>query len=147
MGWLSELMARFRGDGPGEPRVDADTQVESCVRDEIVPALQAARDRLAEEGYDPELETGDAWARLAVTNFNELPLEYRVRGRVYKESVVNLASVAGSGAEDTLRRYGRIEIYSGGRTREYPPGRCRRAAIEQAVLKYFHRFLLNAPTG
>ena len=147
MGWLSELVARFRGGGPSESPVDADTQVESCIRDEIVPALEAARDRLAEEGYDPELETGDDWARLAVTNFNELPLEYRVRARIYKEPVVNLTSVAGTGTENTLRRYARIEIYSGGRTREYPPARCRRAAIEQAVLKYFHRFLLNSPTG
>lgn len=145
MGWLSELVARYRGDGPGEPLVDADTQVDSCIREEIVPALESVRDRLAEEGYAPELETGDGWARLAVMNFNELPLEYRVRGRIYNEPVVNLTSAVGMRAGDTLRRYGRIEIYRGGRTREYRPARCRRAAIEQAVLKYFHRFLLNSP--
>lgn len=147
MGWVGELAARFRRDGPQAGPVDARRRIVSCIRDDIVPALRTVRDQLAAEGYAPEFEYGDDWAGLAVTNFNGLPLEYRARGRIYKEPVVNLTSVAGTGAEDTLKRYGRIEIYAGGRTREYPPARCGRAAVERAASKYFRRFLLDSPTG
>lgn len=147
MDWFGGLVARFRRDGRRAAPIDARTQVKSCIRDEIVPALEAVRYRLADDGYDPDLDYGDTWASLAVTNFNGLPLEYRVRGRIYKEAVVNLASMSGMDDEDPLKRYGRIEIYSGGRTREYPPGRCSRAAVERAALKYFRRFLLDSPGG
>lgn len=147
MGWLGELTARLRGDGPRLGPEDAREQVESCIRDEIVPALDAVKDELAREGYSPEFEYGDDWASLAVTNFNGLPLEYRVRGHVYAEPVVNLASVAASGAEDTLKRFARIDIYSAGWTREYPPARCGRAAVERAARKYFRRYLLDSPMG
>ncbi len=145
MGWVDELAARFRRDGVQAGPIDARTQVEACIRDEIVPALEAVRDRLAAVGYASEFDHGDDRADLAVTNFNGLPLEYRVRGRIYSEPVVNLTSVAGTGAEDTLKRYGRIEIHSGGRTREYHPVRCGRAAVERAALRYFWRFLLDFP--
>lgn len=146
MGWLSELTARLRHDDSGTGPGGARERIESCVQGQIVPALEAIRLELLREGYSPEFEYGDDWASLAVTNFNGLPLEYRVQGHVYTEPVVNLSSVMGEGAEHKLKRYARIEIYSAGRTREYPLARCSRAAVERAARKYFRRFLLDSPT-
>lgn len=146
MGWWRRLRERLL---PGSrslagPDADPETEIDVCLREHIRPALGAVRDRLAGEGFEATLEEGDDEVELRVTNFNDLPLVYRVRGFVYKQPVVNLASM---GNEDSLDRFARIEIESGGRTREYRTGRCHRGAVEQAALDYYRKFLMRSPEG
>jgi len=124
---------------------DAETEVDVCLREHVQPALARARDRLAEQGHDAELDVGDDGSvTLRTTNYNGLPLIYSVRGHVYKEGVANLASMADS---STLKRFSRIEIESGGKTREYPARRCHLEAIEAAANAYYRTFLMNTPHG
>lgn len=121
---------------------DPETEVEVCLGQHVRPALEAVRDRLAGEGFEATLDAGDEEVELRVMNYNDLPLVYRVRGHVYKQPVVNLASMSDTG---TLQRFSRIEIESGGKTREYRTGRCHREAIESGALKYYRRFLMRSP--
>ena len=145
--WLNALARRFR-TGPADGSADAArARVEACLRDEIGPALEAVRDRLRAEGHDPVLEQEGGQARLAVTNFNGLPLEYVATVHVYKQPVVNLASVEGTRGGADLEHFGRIAITAGGRRREYDPARCDRHAIERAARKYYRRFLMDTPRG
>ena len=126
------------------PDADPESEIDTCLHEHVKPALEAVRDRLAGEGYEATLEERDEEIELRVMNFNNLPLVYRARGFVYKEPVVNLSSM---GEGDSLRRFARIEIESGGKTREYRPGRCRREAIEKGAMKYYRKFLMRSPEG
>lgn len=121
---------------------DPETEVDVCLRQHVRPALEAVRDRLAGEGFEATLDVGDEEIELRVMNYNELPLVYRVRGHVYKQPVVNLASMSDTGS---LQRFSRIEIESGGKTREYRSGRCHRDAIERGALNYYRKFLMRSP--
>ena len=116
------------------------------MRDHVVPALEAVRDRLAAEGRDATLEHDDDAVTLRVTNYNGLPLEYAVRGHVYREAVVNLSSMGGAGTGDDLKHYGRIEVTAGGRSREFRLARCSRQAMERGVERYYRRYLMDSPT-
>lgn len=145
MGWLRRLRDRIL---PGRrplvgPDADPETEIEVCLREHVRPALESVRDRLAAEGYEATLEDEDEAVGLRVMNFNDLPLVYRARGFVYKQPVVSLGSM---GSEGSLERFARIEIESGGKTREYPTPRCDRDAIERAALAYYRRFLMRTPT-
>lgn len=145
MGWLRRLRDRIL---PGRrplvgPDADPETEIEACLREHVRPALESVRDRLAAEGYEATLEDEDEAVGLRVMNFNDLPLVYRARGFVYKQPVVSLGSM---GSEGSLERFARIEIESGGKTREYPTARCDRDAIERAALAYYRRFLMRTPT-
>ncbi len=124
---------------------DVRERVDECMRDHVEPAVETVRDELAAEGRDATIERGDGWITLRVTNFNGLPLEYTATGRVYREAVVNLASMGGAGEVDGLRCYGRIEVISGGRRREFRLGRCSRPKVERAVRRYYQRFLMDDP--
>lgn len=145
MGWISRLLhgnASARA-GAGEPQ-SAEAERDACLFEQVLPALEAVRARLAQEGYETALEQGADWLELRATNYNGLPLKYTVRGHVYKMPVPNLASMRG---EDERARFVRIEIERGGRRRDYPPRRCSREAIERAALRYYRRFLMRSPPG
>lgn len=148
MGWWRRLRERLLPGirslaGPG---ADPETELDVCLREHIRPALEAVRDRLAGEGFEATLEADDDehQVELRVINFNDLPLVYGARGFIYKQPVVNLASM---GDTDALERFSRIEVESGGKKREYPTGRCHRDAIEEAALAYYRRFLMRSPQG
>jgi len=146
MGWWQRLRERILpgGGSLAGPDADPETEIETCLHEHVKPALEAVRDQLSGEGYEATLkDDGDA-IELRVTNFNDLPLVYRARGFVYKEPVVNLASM---GEEGSLQRFARIEIESGGKTREFPTSRCHREAIEKGALAYYRRFLMRSPEG
>jgi len=124
---------------------DPETEIAVCLREHIRPALEAVRAELDEQGFQTALEVGDDDAiTLKAINFNGLPLEYTARGYVYKEAVVNMASMADKSA---LHHYPMIEIASGGKTREYRPGRCNREATEHGARKYYRDFLMRTPEG
>ncbi|MDZ7748323.1 MAG: hypothetical protein U5K43_05370 [Halofilum sp. (in: g-proteobacteria)] len=124
------------------PDTDPEAEIETCLREHVRPALEAVRDRLASEGFEVSLEADDEAVELRAMNFNGLPLVYRARGFVYKEPVVNLASM---GEQGKLARFARIEIESGGKTREFPTSRCHREAMEKGALAYYRRFLMRSP--
>ena len=147
MDWLIRLrnkllpgMRKLAGRG-----ADPETEIRVCLREHVRPALEVVRDDLANKGFETSIAYGDDdSATLAATNFNGLPLQYTARGHVYKEAVVNMASMADA---SQLHHYPMIEIESGGKTREYRPGRCDHQAIERAVRAYFHTFLMRTPEG
>lgn len=145
MSWIGRLL---RGDASARATAGAPPSAEAardaCLLEQVVPALEAVRARLAEEGCETALEQGADWVELRVMNFNGLPLKYTVRGHVYKMPVPNLASMR---SEDDGERFVRIEIERGGGRREYPPRRCPREAIERAALRYYRRFLMRSPPG
>ncbi len=147
MKWLIRLRDRLF---PGMRKLagkeaDPESEIAVCLRDHIRPALETVRAELDEQGFETELEVGDDDSiKLKATNFNGLPLEYTARGHVYKEAVVNMASMADS---SQLHHYPMIEIESGGKSREYPPGRCHCKASEHAVRKYYRDFLMRTPEG
>jgi hypothetical protein len=119
-------------------------EIDTCIWEHVEPALQAVRDQLAAEGYETRLERGnDRDITLRVTNYNGLPLTYAVRGHIYKEAVVNIASMADS---SELARYTRVAIESGGKIREYPTRRCHRDAIEEGAMAHYRKFLMTTPT-
>jgi len=141
--WLSRWFGTDDSAG-SDASPDPESQLAACIGEEIVPALEAVRDRLAGEGFDARLAHGDDWAELRVRNFNGLDLKYAARGHIYKEAVLNLASLKNG---ESLKRFLRIEIERGGRKREYRPGRCRRDAVEKAATRYYRRFLMKSPGG
>lgn len=145
MSWMSRLLqgwASTRGESAAP--ASAQAEADACLRGQIVPALEAVRAQLAEEGYETALEQDGDRVELRVMNYNGLPLKYSVRSHVYRKAVPNLASMRG---EDSRERFARIEIEWGGRRRDYPPRRCSRDAIERAALRYYRRFLMPAPPG
>ena len=144
MGWLGDFLSRIRQDRKSTRPADIREKVDACLEQEVVPALEVVRDRLRAEGRDATFERDGEWVTLRTTNYNDLPLEYAARGHVYREAVVNLSSMGGAGNADDLKHYGRIEIASGGRSREYRLSRCSRAAIERAALRYYQRFLMDS---
>jgi len=144
MGWIEDWLARRQGHAGKAGRPRAEEEVAACLRDEFVPALETVRARLAASGYETELEQGEDWIQLSVMNFNGLPLTYLARTRVYTEALVNLASFQD---QEGLKRFGKMAIEAGGRTREYRLARCRRASIERAVSRYYERFLMDTPLG
>ena len=121
---------------------DPETEIDVCLHQHVQPALEAVREQLDSEGYETTLDVGEDEIELRVMNFNNLPLVYRVRGHVYKQPVVNLSSMSDT---STLNRFSRIEIESGGKTREYRTGRCHRQAIEKEAMKYYRKFLMRTP--
>lgn len=147
MGWLGDWLSKIRqyrrSHGPEAVRA----RVDACLEQEVMPALEAVRDRLRAEGRDATLERGDDWITLRATNYNGLPLEYAVRGHVYREAVVNLSSLGGAGSASDLKHHGRIEVAWGGRRREFRLSRCSRAAIERAATRYYERFLMDSASA
>lgn len=147
MKWLVRLRDRLF---PGMRKLagrgaDPETEIAVCLREHVRPALETVQGELDEQGFQTDLEVGDDDSiKLHAINFNGLPLEYTVRGHVYKEAVVNMASMADS---SSLHHYPMIEIESGGKTREYRPGRCNRAAAERSARKYYRDFLMRTPAG
>lgn len=144
---FSRLFSLFRSEDASARSAtrDPESRISACIKDDIVPALKAVRDRLVGEGYDARLEHGDDWAELRARNYNGLDLVYAARGHVYKEAVVSLAALQDDGK---LRRFPRIEIEQGGGfKRKYRLARCRRDAIEKAAKSYFQRFLMKTPEG
>ena len=137
MAWLGDFVSRIRQDRPSKRPDEVRARVEACLEQEIVPALEAVRDRLRAEGRDATLERGDEWVTLRATNYNDLPLEYAARGHVYREAVVNLSSLGGAGSTSGLKHYPRIEIASGGRTREFRLSRCSRARGSPRAISSF----------
>lgn len=147
MKWLTRLRDRLfpgmrklagRGAAP-------ETEIAVCLRDHVRPALESIRDQLTSEGFDAWIELGeDHSISLNAVNFNDLPLQYTARGHVYKEAVVNMASMPD---KSNLHHYPMIEIEWGGKSREYRPGRCDRERIEQAALAYYRTFLMRTPEG
>lgn len=143
MGWMSRLLPWRR---PARTRAEASpsAQADACVHEQALPALEAVRATLTDEGYETTLDRGEDWVELRATNFNGLPLKYAVRGHVYRRPSVNLASMR---SEDGAERFARIEIESGGRRRQFRPAQCSRETIERDALRYYRRFLMHSAPG
>lgn len=142
--WLTQLLQGLAAPSTRTATLAPEAERDACLQERVLPALATVRARLAEEGYETALEHGDDWVELRVTNFNGLPLKYAARGHVYKEPALNLASMP---EEESLERFARIEIESGGRRRAYAPGRCSREGIERDAMDFYRRFLMRSPPG
>lgn len=145
LAWLSKLLqGHASAPGAAASSLSPEAERDACLRERVLPALEAVRAQFDEEGYETALERDEDRVELRVLNFNGLPLIYAVQGQVYKRLSVNLASMR---REDATERYARMEIESGGRRRAYAPGRCSRAGIERDALRYYRRFLMRSPPG
>lgn len=145
LAWLSKLLqGHASAPGAAAASLSPEAEMDACLHERVLPALEAVQARLDGEGHDTALERGEDRVELRAMNFNGLPLIYAVQGQVYKRMSVNLASLR---REDQTERYARMEIESGGRRRAYDPGRCSREGIEGDALRYYRRFLMRSPPG